>query len=85
MAVVLFFSPEDWAGVEDPDWKANHQLSWGQLTDVREIGKASTFCSVVRGRHCCDRYRAIYRLVFGCFPLRGKLLNVRDAPFRAGF
>lgn len=33
------FRLDDWAGAEDPDWKANHQLSWGQLTDVREIGK----------------------------------------------
>lgn len=32
---------DDWVGAEDPDWKANHQLSWAQLTDVREIGKVS--------------------------------------------
>lgn len=32
-------SMDDWAGVEDPDWKANHQLGWEQLTDVKEIGK----------------------------------------------
>ena len=30
---------DDWAGAEDPDWKADHQLEWGQLTDVKEIGK----------------------------------------------
>eukprot|EP00752_Nemacystus_decipiens_P012812 g11346.t2 len=36
---------DDWAGAEDPDWKANHQLSWEQLTDVREIGKGLT-CTV---------------------------------------
>eukprot|EP00903_Cladosiphon_okamuranus_P020816 g19118.t3 len=36
---------DDWAGVEDPDWKANHQLSWRELTDVREIGKGLT-CTV---------------------------------------
>ncbi|CAM9328051.1 unnamed protein product [Ectocarpus sp. 12 AP-2014] len=40
---------DDWAGVEDPDWKANHQLSWEQLTDVREIGKGLT-CTVYTAR-----------------------------------
>eukprot|EP00904_Undaria_pinnatifida_P010830 jgi/Undpi1/6878/HiC_scaffold_21.g09354.m1 len=36
---------DDWAGAEDPDWKADHQLEWGQLTDVKEIGKGLT-CTV---------------------------------------
>ncbi|CAM9933696.1 unnamed protein product [Pylaiella littoralis] len=40
---------DDWSGLEDPDWKANHQLSWGQLTDVREIGKGLT-CTVYTAR-----------------------------------
>lgn len=37
---------EDWVGAEDPDWKADHQLTWEQLTDVREIGKVHYCCSI---------------------------------------
>lgn len=49
---------DDWAGVEDPDWKANHQLSWEQLTDVREIGKV---LRVIRGMHVWVKRVTSYR------------------------
>lgn len=33
--VLLHTRSDDWI---DPQWRVNHQLSWDQLTDLKEIG-----------------------------------------------
>ncbi|CAN0437535.1 unnamed protein product, partial [Ascophyllum nodosum] len=36
---------DDWTRGESPEWKANHDLEWDNLTDLKEIGHGLT-CTV---------------------------------------